>query len=82
MYLGDATTDIVNVASQKLEQRTATVESIAPDPQLAKFINIFVLGPTMIAAALALKPLSKLTKMSLMVGGIATVFANINRSVS
>lgn len=79
MYLSDLTNDIVSTANDKLEQRTATLETIAPDPQIAKILNIFVLGPTMITAALAIRPLSKLTKLSLMVGGIATLIANIQK---
>ena len=78
MYLGDVT-ELVSIADEKLRTRTATVENLAPSPEIGKILNLFILVPTMITAALAIKPLSKFTKVSLMLGGIATLAANISK---
>lgn len=58
---------------------TATVSLLLPvqKTQTIRLIDVFALGPVMILAAVSAKP-SKLVRFSLLLGGTATVFYNLN----
>jgi len=71
--------NVISKVDDALRKRVVSFDSLILNPELARLLSVFVLVPTMIYVSLSRRPPTKLAKMSLLIGGIATLLTNVER---